>query len=548
MLANIFSTNEKPVLVIQKLLRLLKVPVTDTTVSDTLQNHPDYPSLLSLHDALHSWNIDTRAIKIEKADLDLYPLPFIADCYTKEGEEYLLVTEVNENEVHYFLDKDKPTVISKDEFITIGSGACLFVNASHISGEKDYAQNKKKEAHKALRIPISFMFLGLIAILAIMSFSRGVTTISTISSYAILLILKVTGVFITGLLLWYEIDKANPTLQKICTAAGTKTNCSAILSSKQSKLFSVASWSEIGFFYFCSGLLTLLAASLLEKNASSYLLSLVVLLNLTAVPYIFFSIYYQWRIAKQWCVLCLSVQTILGLEFITTIGTGTLQKATSTLSVSVYILIPILSVIVCATGWYFLKPLFLKNETAKRTQRELLRLKFNTEIFEALLSKQKRIEYSTEGLGITIGNSNATNTIVKVCNPYCGPCAKAHLELEKILERNSDIKVQIIFNASNESNDLRTPPVKLLMAIAENGNQETIKQALDDWYGSDDKDYETFSKKYPMNGELNKQVAKINAMHKWYKDIKIGFTPTIFINGNQLPDVYELKDLNYFLQ
>ena len=50
-----------------------------------------------------------------------------------------------------------------------------------------------------------------------------------------------------------------------------------------------------------------------------------------------------------------------------------------------------------------------------------------------------------------------------------------------------------------------------------------------------------------MNGELSKQGEKINLMDKWCKQMKIKATPTIFLNGYQLPDAYNIEDLQYFL-
>lgn len=44
-----------------------------------------------------------------------------------------------------------------------------------------------------------------------------------------------------------------------------------------------------------------------------------------------------------------------------------------------------------------------------------------------------------------------------------------------------------------------------------------------------------------------KQADKIEAMFKWCNDVNITFTPTIFINGYQLPDAYDTADLQYFL-
>ena len=50
-----------------------------------------------------------------------------------------------------------------------------------------------------------------------------------------------------------------------------------------------------------------------------------------------------------------------------------------------------------------------------------------------------------------------------------------------------------------------------------------------------------------MNGELLKQGDKIEPMDKWCKAMGISFTPTIFINGYQLPYAYNIEDLQYFL-
>ncbi|BAV04396.1 Peptidase C39 family protein [Filimonas lacunae] len=548
MIKDVFNGNEKAVSVIQKLLRLLKVPVTDSTISETLQNHPDYPSMLSLHDALHSWKIDTRIVRASIEDLDFYPLPFIADCNTKKGESYLLVTGVTENKITYYTDKQKPFVISRDEFLKIWSSITLFVEANEASGEKNYFESRKKErlSQNKLRLNIG---IGLVMfILPIIAFSFGAASAGVTWGYSVLLSLKLAGLFFTSLLLWYEIDKVNPALQKLCTGGGKAMNCNAILNSKSSKLFSVISWSEIGFFYFSGSFLSMLIASLLPAENAFYIVSLLVLLNLCALPYTFFSIFYQWRVAKQWCLLCLSVQAVLALEFVTALSSGILSSSFVSITFKPFAAIPLLLVFATIGFWYLLKPLFIKVQNAKRSRRQFMRMKYNEEIFSTLLNKSKKIAYSTEGMGILLGNPAATNTIIKVCSPYCGPCANAHPEIEKLLENNNNLKVQIIFTASNDEDDFKAPPVRYLLAIAEKNNAEVTKKALDDWYQEGMLNFDAFAGKYPMNGELLRQASKLEAMDAWCDKVDIRYTPTFFINGNQLPAMYELKDLNYFLQ
>jgi len=85
------------------------------------------------------------------------------------------------------------------------------------------------------------------------------------------------------------------------------------------------------------------------------------------------------------------------------------------------------------------------------------------------------------------------------------------------------------------------------LAVSGENNEVKTKRALDDWYLPETKDYEKFAASYIMNGDLLNQNEKIDAMHKWCKAMEIRATPTIFINGYQLPDAYNIDDLQYFL-
>ena len=198
-------------------------------------------------------------------------------------------------------------------------------------------------------------------------------------------------------------------------------------------------------------------------------------------------------------------------------------------------------------SWYAVKPYILQLQEAKNTKREYLRIKFNGEIFDTLLKKQNPVTLSADGLGIDIGNPAATNTIIKVCNPYCGPCAKAHEKIEAILENNHNVKMKLIFTTPDKETHPSIKPTRHLMAIAQNtGDEQKLKKSLDDWYLPDKKNYDLFAAKYPMNGELLQQGNKIEAMAQWCNEMEIKATPTIFINGYQLPDAYSIEDLQYF--
>jgi uncharacterized membrane protein len=524
-------------------LKLLKVKVTSTTINETLQNHPNWPTLLCIADSLNKWNIPNGAGKIEPDAISELPVPFIA--YTNNREHPLTIVTIIEDTTITSLSKNyaNPIIQTKEDFIKSWTGIYLIAEPTQQSGEKEYEKNKR-EAFINKLIPVSlFVIVSLFSFLFLYRTINNNFNAFAVSTTGIYLqyFLLLAGVMVTSLLLWYEIDKSNPLLQKVCTGIA-KGNCNAILTGKQSKVFNWLSWSEVGFFYFAGGLLVLLFAG----NNLSNAIFMLAWLNILALPYTVFSVYYQWRVAKQWCVLCLAVQAFLVLGGINILSNN---FYTSFYKLSVlYIVNAAVIFLLPVLLWYVVKPYILRLQEAKNTKREYLRIKFNAEIFETLLKKQKAITVPADGLGIDIGNPNATNTLIKVCNPYCGPCAKAHPKIDELLEEVSNLKVKIIFTTPNDSGHFAFNTVSHLLAINEQlNNEKNIMQVLDDWYLPDKKDYELFATKYAMNGELAKQGNKIEAMDKWCKEIDVQFTPTIFINGYQLPDAYSIEDLQYFL-
>lgn len=190
-------------------------------------------------------------------------------------------------------------------------------------------------------------------------------------------------------------------------------------------------------------------------------------------------------------------------------------------------------------------PVAKKAKAGSRFYNRYQQLIHTPEIFMSLLKQQGKYRNDINGLGINIGNKDALFKVTKICNPYCGPCSKTHAALEELLSVNENVELQIIFLASNDQNDKRNQPVRHLLAIADQGDISKLTKALDDWYLSPEKDYNKFSSKYPLNGELNNQHSKIEAMRDWCKVNAINSTPTFFVNGHRLPSIYDPSDFKY---
>ncbi len=543
MLRQLTSPKENCQEIVSLFLKELSVKVTDTTLENALISHPDYPSLLSISDVLSDYGVTNVSFKANFEKLEKTPTPFITQIKGEEGQEsfYTITRSFTSNGLSYYNpERHRWEDIGKENFEKKWQGIVLLADVEEKRDEENYIKKYREEARLKAAKYVTYLSLPLIAIIESIS---ALVNYSTSAIYPVLFSLfSLAGSVIGSLLLWYDVDQYNPVLQQICSS-GKKVNCGAILHSKAAKIAGI-SWSNIGFTYFAGGLFVLLFTGIVHPQA----LFVLAWLNVLAIPYVFFSLYYQWRIARQWCVLCLCVQGLLVLQLLTALTAGWYQAVpVSSIFSNKLIITIILSYSIPFFIVSLLMPAYRSAKESRRNKIELQRLKHNPQIFSALLAKQKAVTENPEGLGITIGNPYASNKIIKVCNPYCSPCAKAHTPIEELVHNNDDVQVQIIFTVTDDNKDKRAAPVKHLLAIAEKENEALIKQALDSWYLAEQKDYEKFASKYPMNGELQRQGEKLEAMSTWCNKNEIIFTPTFFVNGNQLPEMYTVNDLKYFL-
>lgn len=508
-----------------RLCNTLGVKITHTTISKELLLHPDYPSLLSISDVLSNYSIENVTVKIGVHKIRELPVPFIAQIRHKQRTEVFVVIE----------DAD-----DVDKFKDIFTGYVLIPDAEDAVREPNYNRLRREERVRYISNGIIIIVIPVLLLILIAGaiISNG---IRAMAFPVIFSLLSFTGVIFTILLLSHQVESHNPLLQKICKV-GKKVNCGEILDSPASKILGI-SWSVIGFSYFMGVILSFLSAGIFN-NQVWFLLFCI---NVPAILFVPYSLYYQWRIAKQWCVLCLFVQMLLILQFATAITCETyLLSSFRKVPLSSYILVASnFSVAYIAIS--LLMPALQKAKEAHTSKMEIRKLKNNPRVFAAILSEQRPVTQTTEGMGIIVGNPLATHKIIKVCNPYCVPCCQSHPVVEKLLHSRDDIQLQIIFTASGEEIDERTAPAQHLLAIDSKYDKAIVKKALDDWYNAPVKDYNSFARKYPVNGELRQQNGRLKEMNAWCDELKIDITPTFFINGHQLPATYSIEDLKYVL-
>lgn len=300
---------------LQQCLKLLQLKYTPDYIADNVLSHPNYPSLLSIGGTLDKYNIETLAVNINADKLSSLPVPFIVQVKKQNQSLFYVIEYFDEKVVKYYDEMNRKLTKAKDDFLKLWTGVCLLVEASDDSKEEGIEQKiTKTRFQNGLIGSVAVLFLGW----AILNLINSGMTTSVIPPVFLLVyfLLKLIGLGLGSMLLWFEVDQYNPMLQKICTGANKKLNCNAVLNSRHASFLNGSiSLSLLSFSYFFGSVLFLII-----QGFSLSAFSLLGLLSFLTIPFLVLSLYSQAFVIKQWCKFCIAVQTVLFLKFFWFIG------------------------------------------------------------------------------------------------------------------------------------------------------------------------------------------------------------------------------------
>lgn len=447
---------------------------------------------------------------------------------------FYTVTDIDSENISYYDDNQKFKVDKRNNFLSVWTGISMLFEKNKQSREPNIKSNLIKE--KFIKNSI-WLIIGLLISWISISFYKSEIVLNKPLFSIFYLFFKLIGLIVTTLLLWYDIDKHNPTLQSFCSG-GKSINCNAVLNSKYANLFGgLVNLSSLSFSYFFGSTFFLII-----NQFSTGSITILSWLSLFSIPFVIVSVYYQAIIIKQWCRFCIILQLTLVFEILTSyLG----QFLNYEIEFYLFVIL-ILLFLTPLISWEIIKSPLMAKKELNLYKRSLNKIKNNSIVFDTLLSKSKKISDNPIGLGVSFTNAKAKFNVIKVCNPYCSPCSKAHPILEELFNLGI-INLQILFTATSDINDKRFKPVNHFLSIY-NEDKFKARKAIDAWYTSEDKDYSEFSIEYPLTNEAFDQKNQIDAMRNWYEIEKIDRTPSIFINGYLIPIEYDVQDLKNILQ
>lgn len=508
------------------------VKVTSSSLKAHLQNHPDFPRLTSVCDVMADFNVSNLSVRLGSSELRSVPVPALA-FLTLGGGLLAPIVSVDEQYVQWYDTNYGMQRDSIQSFANKWSGVTVLVETNEHSGEPDYEKRKMAEIARRLKWP----FALLLFVLSISTFPFFASSPLSIlpPSLGLLFFAKSAGLAICLMLVWLGLDKSNTSLRKVCQLS-SKMSCDNILNSGAAKLAGLINWSEIGLVYFLSTLLALVISVVLGSIQEC--LVFLAGFNLFALPYTLYSVIYQGVIAKQWCVLCLTVQVLLWCEFVINYNffwPYSLQLTSTAVPILFF------SLSAAIVFWLVVKAALESSSKLVSLSIAFERLKFDQQYIESLLSKQRSIPSIFPDMKIgRIGNEFAPNVLTIVLTPKCRSCAELHSEVMASVLQNPNMRVQIIFAASHGAEDESGKVARFILSLG----QDEINPALKDWFMNRSLHADQWIAQYSKIGQINEDGNwQFNQHLRWVQLAGVSSTPFVFLNGIELPSYYSAGDL-----
>ena len=407
------------------------------------------------------------------------------------------------------------------------TGNALLLDDYENAVEPDYTNHKRINFYETL-IRSGIFFVPIFFLLLAFSFFGRWTEWYLYP----LLFINAIGVGISFLLLQKQVKSDSKVGDKVCSLL-KHNSCNTVIESKGAYILHSISWSEVGFAFFLSCLAMDIC---MPKWGSS-----VMILNMFAMTFGLWSLYYQAKVVQSWCVLCLMVQFVVwlggGYRMLLFYDGIILPTYYTTVPVLFALVIFLLNVLIV----HYVSLYFSSKKEIASIRRENNRIKLDREVFKLKLNKAEEYPDSKSYSNLIWGNSDSGILITIIMNPHCNPCAKLHEKLDALMDIYRDnVAIQFFLVSFNES--LENDSKSLIAAWLQNDNQ-MAKRIFKEWFSSGRLEGEEFFLRKNVDIAEAEVIEEWKRQREWVLNSKVKGTPTIIVNNRALPEDYTLEDV-----
>lgn len=504
----------------------MKIPVSSSYCDQLIMSHPDHPSLLSVVDTLDRLGIPNVVAKIEKEQLADLPFPYVLQLNYKK--ELRTITSARDLTKY------------KQDIEDLWSGVVL-----HAERPAEINDPENNRLYKRERF-FSF-FTYAVALALVIPFAWSAFNAQSLYTTAISLS-AIAGLVVGYLLIGKDLGVKFDVVENFCTPNGKRNSCDAILESDAASLFGFLKLSDMVFIYFLSQVCCI-AALAVVPSWSGTVLQAMAGLSVLAVPAVIYSIIYQWK-TNFWCKLCLIVDGIL-----------LLQTALFFLPGNVFIEpVHLPAVAAVAAGALTVATMVILYKGQLEDSLELRkhaasgwRVKNSHLVFEHLASSEKGEVAFNSPIRIRSGREDTPLRLVMAGNLYCKPCGIQHEKIENLVDLYPElISVEYRFVSAKDKDKVFNSNHYVIEYWIKNirgrdNERELTRKLLNDWYQYIE--IEKFRQVYPLSNDTpSEECVELEKEHvAWCKRQSIMKTPTIFLNGKELPKEYWPADLSIMI-
>ena len=520
------NMTEQTLSLVNLLLRQNGIKVNFEELRFQLFSHPHFPNLRAISASFEHFNIDNLVVRVPIDAQTLLQLPttFLTHMALEKEVELVLVTR----HTNYYLVthlNGRKIRLEPAAFLNEFTGLVIAVEGNDTTEPiKGAGMAMLKGALVGTAMLLLFTLLALLGLHYV---------------EMLYLLLSLLGIWVSITIINRENGLRTTLGDALCTGESER-GCDAVLESEGSQVFGHIKLSTLSAMYFTGLSLSMVLLSLQSEGfVPIYILSGVATLITV------YSLYYQWRVIRSWCRLCLTIVLLLWGQAAIALQYNLGAFAISYLQGTVILLGFVSSFLL----WSYLSPLFQKLNALTESRVKFFKFKSNPEFFRQLLQKSRT--YDTRIMGISeaaIGSSEAPLEVLVATNPFCGFCREVHFMVEEIYEHFQDqLHVWFRFNVDVDRQDSESHQVGgRLLEIYHQSGQAAFMQAMHEIY--DHQNAKKWMKKWGLCQAPEPYQNTLNVQKKWLTENALNFTPVLLVNGKAFPKEYDNSDLKLFIE